>query len=118
MEISEKQYERIKHLLPTQRGNVSIDNITFLNALLYICENGYKWRRLPEKYGDWHAIYKRYNRWVRAGIIRRLFEELHAQGVAGSTVRLLDSMTVPVHPDACGALKKTANKPLDGPGAD
>jgi hypothetical protein len=26
--------------------------------------------------------------------------------------RLIDSMVVPVHPDACGALKKTVNKLL------
>jgi transposase len=109
MTISKEIYEKIRHLLPIQRGHVSIDNITFINALLYICENGCKWRRLPKEYGNWHVIYKRFNRWVKAGIIRNLFHELHVQCVVedDSFVRLLDSMIVPVHPDACGALKKT-----------
>lgn len=120
MEINEKQYERIKHQLPVQRGNVSIENVTFINALLYICENGCKWRRLPKEYGDWHAIYKRFNRWVEAGIIDKLFRELHTQGIAELTLLayLMDSMTVPVHPDACGALKKTVISQSDGPEAD
>ena len=120
MEINQAQYEKMKHLLPVQRGNVSIDNITFINALLYICENGCKWRRLPKEYGNWHVIYKRFRRWVDAGIINKLFEKLHVQKVAELTilVRLLDSMTVPVHPDACGALKKTANKQSGVPKAD
>jgi len=39
MEITKDQYEKIKHVLLTQYGNVSIDNIIFINALLYICEN-------------------------------------------------------------------------------
>ena len=120
MEINNEQYEKLKHLLPVQRGNVTVENIKFINALLYICENGCKWRRLPKEYGKWHVIYKRFNRWVRAGIINNLFQELHVQGIAESVVlmRLLDSMTVPVHPDACGALKKTASKRLDVPKAD
>ena len=120
MEINKGQYEKIKHILPVQRGRVVVDNMTFINALLYICENGCKWRGLPKEYGYWHVIYKRFNRWVKAGIINRLFEELHVQGVAESTmiIRLLDSMIVPVHPDACGALKKTANSQSDAPKAD
>ena len=120
MEIKQEQYDRIKFLLPVQRGNVAVDNITFINALLYICENGCKWRRLPKVYGNWHVIYKRFNRWVKAGIIDQLFRGLHVQGVAELSVfiRLLDSMIVPVHPDACGALKKTENRPSDIPKAD
>lgn len=114
MEINKEQYDKIKHLLPVQRGNVSVENMLFINALLYICENGCKWRKLPKEYGNWHVIYKRYNRWVKAGIIERLFAELHVQNIIeqenseeGEIIRLIDSMSVPVHPDACGALKKT-----------
>ena len=120
MRITIEQYEKMKPLLPVQRGNVAADNITFINALLYICENGCKWRRLPKEYGKWHVIYKRFNRWVKAGIIEKLFRELHIQGVTELTVlkRLMDSMTVPVHPDACGALKKTALNQSDDPKAD
>ncbi len=73
-----------------------------------------------EKFGEWHAIYKRFHRWVKAGIINRLFQELHVQGIAESNllIRLMDSMAVPVHPDACGALKKTENRPSDVPRVD
>ena len=120
MEINKEQYEKIKHILPTQRGNVTIENLVFINALLYICENGCKWRRLPKEYGNWHVIYKRFYRWVKAGVIEKLFQELHVKGIveSGLTIRLLDSMTVPVHPDACGALKKTANSPSAVPVED
>jgi len=120
MEIDNGQYERLKHILPVQRGNVTVENMTLINALLYMCENGCKWRRLPKEYGNWHVIYKRFNRWVKAGIIERLFRELHVQGITEMAllIRLMDSMTVPVHPDACGALKKTENKQLGAPEGD
>ena len=123
MRITEVQYNKIKHILPVQRGNVTTQNVDFINALLYICENGCKWRRLPKEYGKWHPIYKRFNRWVKAGIITKMFLELHVQNALNIdpeviVKRLMDSMTVPVHPDACGALKKTQNKQSDVPKVD
>jgi len=49
MKINIEEYDKMKHILPKHRGNVKIDNMTFINALLYICENGCKWRRLPKE---------------------------------------------------------------------
>ncbi|WP_187149410.1 hypothetical protein [Treponema endosymbiont of Eucomonympha sp.] len=34
--MSEEQYQRIKKLLPKQRGNVKIENVTTLNVLVYM----------------------------------------------------------------------------------
>lgn len=114
MEINTEQYEKIKYLLPVPRGNVSTETIKFINAVLYVCENGGKWRKLPKEYGKWHPIYKRFNRWVKAGIINKLFQELHVTEILKlpEQIRFMDSMSVPVHPDACGALKKTENRQL------
>ena len=44
MEITEEQYARIKDSLPVQRGNVSLTNLQVLNAILYVAEQGCKWR--------------------------------------------------------------------------
>jgi transposase len=120
MQINQEQYNKIKHILPVQRGNVSVDNMSFVNALLYILENGCKWRRLPKEYGYWHVIYKRFRRWVEAGIIDRLFLELHVNDIlkASPEALLMDSKIVPVHPDACGALKKAASSLSDALRAD
>jgi transposase len=52
VEISAEQYQRVKHCLPTQRGNVDITNLDVLNAVLYIAENGCKWRALPKRFGE------------------------------------------------------------------
>ena len=116
MKITEEQYEKIEKYLPKQRGNVVINNLQFLNALLYVAENGCKWRALPKEYGKWHTIYMRMNRWSKNGVLDRIFSALQAEGVININVELLclDSTTVKVHPDACGALKKEENKQSDG----
>jgi transposase len=48
MEITEEQYARIQDSLPVQRGNMSLSNLQFLNAVLYVAEHGCKWRGLPK----------------------------------------------------------------------
>ena len=67
MEISEAQYRLIEDCLPIQRGNVSLSNLRVLNAILYVAEQGCKWRGLPQRFGNWHTIYTRMNRWSKAG---------------------------------------------------
>jgi hypothetical protein len=44
MKLTREQREKILRLFPKQRGNVKVDNSRFLDAVIYICENGCKWR--------------------------------------------------------------------------
>ncbi len=114
MEITEAQFhEHIEPLLPVQRGNVRVPNLQVLNAILYVAENGCKWRALPEHFGPWHTIYMRMNRWSRKGVLDRVFTCLQAQGLVRIRLEVvgLDSTIVPVHPDGTGAPKKTAPRP-------
>src|SRR5450432_3218637 len=76
MEITEEQYARIKDGLPVQRGNVSLTNLQVLNAILYVAEQGCKWRGLPKRFGNWHTIYTRMNRWSKSGVLDRVFAQL------------------------------------------
>ena len=56
MEITAEQFARSEHYLPTQRGNVSMNYLDVLNAILYVAEHGCKWRGLPKRFGNWHTI--------------------------------------------------------------
>ena len=40
MELTQEQYSKIEKYLPKQIGNVKINNLQFLNAILYVAENG------------------------------------------------------------------------------
>ena len=69
MEITEAQYSKIEHCLPRQRGNVRLTNLQVLNAILYVAENGCKWRSLPKHFGRWHTVYTRMSRWAKKGVL-------------------------------------------------
>ncbi len=108
MEITPEQFSHIEHCLPTQRGNVSLSNLQVVNAILYVAEHGCKWRGLPKRFGNWHTIYTRMNRWTKAGVLDKMFEELQREQVVRIKVEAvsLDSTSIKVHPDGTGALKK------------
>ena len=113
MELTEAQYARIAACLPVQRGNVRLSNLQVLNAILYVAEHGCKWRGLPPRFGPWHTVYTRMNRWAKNGVLDRVFAHLQREQLL--RVRLeavaLDSTIGKVHPDGTGALKKPGLKP-------
>lgn len=117
MEITKEQYKKIERYLPKQRGNVKIENLQLINAVLYVTENGCKWRALPERYGKWHTVYTRLNRWSKNGVLQRVFEGLQQEGIIQIKVEsvCMDSTTVKVHPDGTGALKQVGRNPSDAP---
>ena len=120
MELTQAQYQLIEPHLPVQRGNVSIPNIQVLNAILYVAEHGCKWRGLPKRFGRWHTIYTRMNRWSKSGVLDRVFEQLQREGIVKVKLEVvsLDSTSIKVHPDGTGAVKKTDHSPSASPAVD
>jgi transposase len=120
MEITEAQYHLIEGCLPRQRGNVSLPNLQVLNAILYVAEQACKWRGLPKRFGRWHTVYTRMNRWSKAGILDRIFARLQQAQIIRLRIEAvsLDSTSIKVHPDGTGALKKTAPNRSANPEAD
>lgn len=113
MQITQEQLSKIAHCLPKQRGHVSLSHLQVINAILYVAENGCKWRALPQCFGSWHTVYTQMYRWAKSGVLQRLFEEFNKAQIALIKIEALslDSTSIKVHPDGTGALKKTAPKP-------
>src|SRR5262245_34652916 len=120
MEITEEQYARITDSLPVQRGNVSLTNMQVVNAILYVAEQGCKWRGLPKRFGRWYTVYMRMNRWAKNGVLDRVFEKLQLEQIVRIRIEAcsMDSTSVKVHPDGTGALKKTDWRPSANPVVD
>ena len=112
MEITAEQYERIQDCLPVQRGNVRHQNLVLLNAILYVAEHGCKWRGLPKRFGNWHSIYVRMNRWAKKGVLDQVFAKLQQEQILRLKIEAfsLDSTSVKVHPDPAGQRRPLAGR--------
>lgn len=109
MRLTEEHLKKIEKHLPVPRKKPEIEMIDFLNAVLYVIENGCKWRELPKEFGDWHTIYTRLNRWCKNGTLDKVFIALQEENIIDIRTEIvcLDSTSIKVHPDATGALKSS-----------
>jgi len=114
-QITQTHFAQIEHCLSTQRGKVSLSNLSVSNAILYVADHGCKWRGLPERLGNGHTIRTRMNRWSKSGGLDRVFEELQRARIVRIKIEAVsaDSTTVKVHPDEAGALKVPVLNPSD-----
>ena len=103
-ELSASQWRRIEHFLPGRPGSVGVtakDNRNFVNGVLWTLRSGARWKDLPDNYGKWKSVHKRFTRWARAGIWERIFREL-LEGANNKYV-MIDSTIVRAHQHAvCG----------------
>ena len=105
-EIKDEDWGRIKDMLPGRPGDPGVtakDNRLFLNAVLWIGKTGAPWRDLPERFGPWGSVWKRFDRWARKGVWARVFEALRDPDLEWM---ILDSTVVRAHQHAAGAEKK------------
>ena len=104
--IRDEDWERIKDLLPGRAGQPGAhakDNRLFVDAVLWIAKTGAPWRDLPERFGNWNSVWRRFDRWAQKGRWRKLFEQLQDPDLEWL---ILDSTVIRAHPHAAGAKKK------------
>src|SRR3954469_10168437 len=90
--LRDDQWDRIKDLLPGRPGSVGVtaaDNRMFVNAVLDRYRAGIPWRDLPERFGDWNNTHRRFSRWAKSGVWKRIFQHLAAD--ADNEYAMIDS---------------------------
>lgn len=78
-------------------GRTGLDNRLFVNGCLWVLRSGAHWCHLPERYGRWKTVHRRFSRWCHAGVWERVFDSLTAD--RDNTYLMLGSTIV--RPSAC-----------------
>jgi len=109
--LRDDQWERVRDLLPGRKGYVghtAKDNRLFVEAVLYRYRAGIPWRDLPERFGDWKNIHRRWCRWAAGGIWETIFKYLATD--SDNEYGMIDSTIVRAHQHSAGAIKKRKMK--------
>ena len=92
-------------LLPGKAGDVgrpAVDNRLFINALVWIARSGAPWPDLPQRFGKWNWVYRRFRRWAQEAIWQNIFEALQEPDLDWV---MIDSTIVRAHQHAAGQKK-------------
>lgn len=114
-ELSDVQWSRIEGLLPGRAetvGRTAADNRVFINAVLWVLRSGAHWHDLPERYGKYKSVHKRFSRWAASGVWDRVFGDLVAD--RRNLYLMIDSTIVRAHQQAATGRKKGARTRLWG----
>ena len=114
--LRDDQWLRIEALLRGRDGQAGVtaqDNRLFGEAVLYRYRAGIPWRDLPERFGSWKNVHRRFSRWAEGGVWQRLFQALAAE--ADNEYAMIDSTIVRAHQHRTGARTKgVLAKPAGG----
>ena len=113
IELRNDQWSKVLEFLrscPDLYVGGEVDCRRYGEAILWMARSGAPWRLLPEHYGNWNSVYKRFARWCDKGI----WERMHQYFIHDPDMEylIIDSTIVRAHPCAAGASKKTVvNRP-------
>ncbi|MBY5413426.1 IS5 family transposase [Rhizobium leguminosarum] len=111
--LRDEQWARIAHHIigdERTRGSSVRNNRMFVEAVLWIVRTGSPWRDLPEVFGEWNSVFRRFSRWSRKGIWWRMFAAMSDD--PDFEYLIVDSTIIRVHQHAAGAKKGAEDQAL------
>ena len=78
MDLTDEQWRAVETILPKdpvradKRGRPWSDRRTVFNGVLWILRTGAPWKDLPERYGPYQTVHRRFQNWVRSGVLEQV----------------------------------------------
>ena len=106
--LTDAQWAMLEPLVEACRPHAKVppsDLRRTVEAILWRCQNGAKWRAIPAELGPWWRAAQIFIRWARLGAWDRLLDLAQERGVELG-MAFLDGTSIRAHPKAAGAPKK------------
>ena len=69
---------------------------------MWLARTGAQWRHLPDDYGKWNSVFRRYRRWLEVGVFDAMLESLAEMVERDPSADMIDSTIVRAHHCAVG----------------
>lgn len=103
-DLKDAEWEKLKPLLPEERNRIGspreVELRSVVNALMYVADNGIKWRAMPHDFPRWQTVYGYFQRWSQSGVWEQVNQALRTQvrmamgREAEPSLGLMDSQSV------------------------
>ena len=73
--IESAEWSKIYGFLTTEKGLHTFDEENlrrFIEAVWYVARTGCQWRLLPDYYGHWRGVHRKFKHWCRSGVFSRM----------------------------------------------
>ena len=74
----------------SRRGRKGNDDRRFLEALHFFTVENVRWRALPERFGPWNSVWKRFDRLSKAGVFEAFFDALAAMSSSARLIQMFE----------------------------
>lgn len=82
-DLSDAEWAKLKPLLPDERNRIGspreVELREIVNALMYVADNGIKWRAMPHDLPAWQTVYGYFRRWSQSGVWEQVNQALGKQ---------------------------------------
>jgi transposase len=106
--LTDTQWAELEPLVEACRPHAKVppsDLRRTVEAIIWRCTNGAKWRSIPAELGPWWKAAQIFIGWARLGVWDRLLALAQARGVELG-MAFLDGTSIRAHAKAAGAAKK------------
>ena len=96
--ITDRQWAKIEPYCLGKKsdpGRTGGDGRLFLEAVFWIARTGAQWRDLPDEFGKWNSVYRRFRDWGLSGVFERIFNALSEE--PDMEMAMIDGTIVKVH---------------------
>ena len=73
-----------------RRGRKAEDDRRFLEALHFFTVENVRWRALPERFGHWNSVWKRFDRLSKAGVFEAFFDTLASMSSTAHLIQMFE----------------------------
>ena len=81
-DLKDAEWAVLKPLLPPKKpigSNSEVELREVVNALMYVADNGIKWRAMPHDFPAWETVYGYFRRWTHSGVWEAVNQALGRQ---------------------------------------